>query len=116
MLRAGGLAVDRALAVSPDLARAYDLARDVWRTGDPARAPLANNVPLDRDLARRRADIAALKREVGACRTQGAIMPVSAMEGNFTWTCDKGTIAGRVQRAPTPALSLQVLSFAKGAQ
>ncbi|MCD2316128.1 beta-lactamase family protein [Sphingomonas sp. IC-11] len=110
-LRQAGLADERALPVSTDLARAYDIARDVWKRGDPARAPLANNVALDRDLARRRKDIVELKERVGACRTDAPIMPISAMEGTFTWTCANGNVAGRVQRAPTPALSLQVLSF-----
>ncbi len=109
-LRGAGLA-DRAVPVSADLARAYDIMREVWRTGDPARAPLANNVVPDRDLARRRKDIADLKKKVGACRTDAAIAPISAMEGTFTWQCANGNVAGRVQRAPTPALSLQVLSF-----
>ncbi|ONF97496.1 serine hydrolase domain-containing protein [Sphingomonas jeddahensis] len=110
-LRQAGLATDRAVPVSADLARAYTIARDVWRTGDPAKAPLANNVVLDRDLARRRKDIADLRKQVGTCRTDAAIVPSSAMEGTFTWTCASGTVNGRVQRAPTPALSLQVLSF-----
>ncbi|MFL0412545.1 serine hydrolase domain-containing protein [uncultured Sphingomonas sp.] len=109
-LRSAGLA-DRTVPVSPDLARAYDIMREVWRTGDPARAPLANNVVPDRDLARRRKDVADLKKKVGACRTDAAIAPISAMEGAFIWQCANGKVAGRVQRAPTPALSLQVLSF-----
>ena len=99
------------MPVSDDLARAYGIAKQVWQRGDPARAPLANNVVLDRDLARRRTDIADLKKQVGTCRTDAAIVPVSAMEGTFTWPCANGAVNGRVQRAPTPALSLQVLSF-----
>lgn len=110
-LRRAGLANERELPVSPELARAYDIARDVWTRGDPARAPLANNVVLDRDLARRRKDIVDLKKQVGTCQTSAPITPVSTMEGRFRWTCTSGTVAGRVQRAPTPALSLQVLSF-----
>ena len=110
-LKQAGFAEARAVPVSADLARAYGIAKDVWQRGDPARAPLANNVVLDRDLARRRKDIADLKKQVGTCRTDAAIVPVSAMEGTFTWACAKGNVSGRVQRAPTPALSLQVLSF-----
>jgi D-alanyl-D-alanine-carboxypeptidase/D-alanyl-D-alanine-endopeptidase len=113
-LRKAGLAQERTVPVSADLARAYDIARDVWRRGDPGRAPLANNVVLDRDLARRRKDIADLKKQVGTCQTEASIAPVSAMEGSFTWACAAGTVNGRVQRAPTPALSLQVLSFTAG--
>jgi hypothetical protein len=39
------------------------------------------------------------------------IRPISAMEGTFVWACEKGRVAGRVQRAPTPQLSLQVVDF-----
>lgn len=110
-MRAGGLAAERAVPVSAGLAAAYEAAKTAWRAGDPERAPLAVNVLLDNDAARRRAEIAALKRQVGACAMGEPIMPVSAMEGSFVWTCQKGRVTGRVQRAPTPALSLQVLSF-----
>lgn len=110
-LRRAGLAVDRPVPVSADLTRAYDIARDVWRRGDPARAPLANNVLPDRDLTLRRKDIAELKKKVGTCQTNAPIVPISAMEGTFTWQCASGAVNGRVQRAPTSTLSLQVLSF-----
>jgi len=110
-IRAAGLAPDRPLPVARGLADAYQAARLVWRTGDPASAPLAVNVALDRDLARRRAEIAAIKADVGTCAAAEPIEPVSAMEGSFVWTCTKGKVAGRVQRAPTPGLSLQVIDF-----
>jgi len=112
-MRAAGLAAERPLPIAAGLAQAYDAARLAWRSGDPARAPLAGNVALDRDLARRRAEIATLKAKVGACPAAEPIVPVSAMEGRFTWTCAGGRIAGRVQRAPIPALSLQVLDFSE---
>jgi D-alanyl-D-alanine-carboxypeptidase/D-alanyl-D-alanine-endopeptidase len=111
-LRAAGMAAERTVPVSPELAQAYDAAKAAWRSGDPERAPLAVNVLLDRDATRRRTEIASLKAQVGACAVREAIVPVSAMEGSFVWACDKGRIKGRVQRAPTPTLSLQVLSFA----
>ncbi|KQT33697.1 penicillin-binding protein [Sphingomonas sp. Leaf412] len=113
-LRAAGLAPVRAVPVSPGLARAYAAAKVVWTAGDPARAPLAENVALDQDLARRRGEIAALKATVGVCAMAEPVVPVSAMEGSFAWSCATGKVAGRVQMAPTPALSLQVLSFAAG--
>ncbi|WEK42237.1 MAG: serine hydrolase [Candidatus Sphingomonas colombiensis] len=110
-LRAARLANDRLLPVSAGLADAYHAAKASWRSGDPASAPLAMNVPLDRDLSRRRSDIAALKTKVGACTMEEPIAPVSAMEGTFVWKCATGEVSGRVQRAPTPALSLQVIDF-----
>jgi hypothetical protein len=42
-------------------------------------------------------------------------MPTSAMEGRFTWTCAHGRLSGRVQRAPTPAVTIQALQFAPAA-
>lgn len=111
MLRNGGLAPDRAKEVSLDLSAAYRLAKSVWETGNPEAAPLAVNVALDRDLADRRADLAALRRELGPCDTNAAIRPISAMEGTFEWTCKGGVLAGRVQRAPIATMQLQVIDF-----
>lgn len=111
LLRNAGLAPDRAIEVSAGLASAYGFARSAWEKGDPEAAPLAVNVALDRDIADRRAELAALKREVGGCDTSAAISPISAMEGTFEWSCERGTISGRVQRAPITAIELQVLDF-----
>lgn len=110
-LRKAGLAPVRALPVSEGLAAAYAVAKTAWLSGDPEKAPLAVNVLLDRDAARRRADIAGLKDKVGTCAMAEPIVPVSAMEGTFVWNCASGKVAGRVQRAPLPELQLQVLSF-----
>ncbi len=110
-MKAAGLATPRADPVSPGLAAAYAAARAAWVDGGIERAPLAVNMLLDRTAALRRRDIAAAKAKVGACATDAAIAPISAMEGRFTWRCATGTITGRVQRAPTPDLSLQVIDF-----
>lgn len=110
-LRKAGLAPVRALPVSAGLAAAYGMAKAAWTAGDPQTAPLAVNVLLDRDATRRKADIAKLKAKVGQCAMSEPIVPISAMEGTFVWTCASGKVAGRVQRAPTPELSLQVLSY-----
>lgn len=110
-LREAGVAPVRTLPVLTGLAEAYDAAKAAWRSGDPETAPLAVNVLLDRDAPRRRADIAKLKALVGECKMAEPIKPISAMEGTYVWSCASGRVAGRVQRAPTPKLSLQVLSF-----
>ncbi len=110
-LRRAGAIPNRSAPVSSGLAEAYALAKAVWISGDPARAPLAGNVAMDRDLARRAKDIAELKAKVGACAMGEPVVPISAMEGTFSWSCAAGKVAGRVQRAPLAALQLQVISF-----
>lgn len=101
----------RTIAVSAGLGEAYEAARAVWRSGDIAKAPLANNLLLDKDAARWKSQIASLKAEVGACAASEAVQPLSSMEGRFTWSCEHGRVSGRVQRAPTKAVELQALEF-----
>lgn len=113
-LRREGAIPDRAIPVSAGLAMSYALAKSAWGAGSVEGLPLANNVAPDRDLDRRARDIAELKEAVGACDTSSAIVPISAMEGRFEWSCERGRVAGRVQRAPTADLQLQVISFAQG--
>jgi len=110
-LRAAGAAPVRSIPVSAGLAAAYDAARAAWTAGDATRAPLADNVLLDRDADRRRREIAEARATAGTCAMTEAIRPISAMEGTFEWHCERGHVAGRVQRAPSPALSLQVIDF-----
>lgn len=107
-----GTLEDRRIDPSIGLNAAYGAARAVWKTGAIGSAPLANNMLMDRDAPRWKILIDGLKKEVGACDMDEAITPVSAMEGKFVWTCEHGRIAGRVQRAPTPAVMLQALEFA----
>lgn len=111
LLREAGATISRTMPVSDGLSAAYAAAKTAWTAADPARAPLAVNVALDRDLARRKTQIAGLKGEVGTCAMSEPIKPISAMEGTFEWTCERGRIVGRVQRAPTLKLSLQVMDF-----
>jgi CubicO group peptidase (beta-lactamase class C family) len=114
-LKEAGAISPRAEPVSAGLAKAYEAARAVWRAGDVLAAPLANNVLMDRDAARWKSQLAGLKTEVGACKADEPIVPLSAMEGRFAWTCEHGRISGRVQRAPTPEMTLQALDFAPAA-
>jgi CubicO group peptidase (beta-lactamase class C family) len=110
-MKAAGLAERRPAAVSAGLSAAYAAASAAWVAGGVERAPIAVNVLLDRNALQRRREIAEAKAKVGTCATDAPIVPSSAMEGRFTWTCATGTITGRVQRAPTPDLSLQVIDF-----
>jgi hypothetical protein len=114
-LQKAGLLNDPALPVTPGLAAAYDSARAVWSGGDITVAPLANNMLLDDSAADWARRIADLKAEVGTCPAAEPIVPISAMEGRFTWRCERGRLTGRVQRAPTPQLTIQALQFAPAA-
>jgi len=110
-LQKAGALKTPALPVSPGLATAYEAARAVWKAGEINAAPLANNVLLDRDAAAWKTTLAGLKAEVGACAATEPIAPISAMEGRFTWICATGRVSGRVQRAPTPTITIQALEF-----
>jgi CubicO group peptidase (beta-lactamase class C family) len=102
---------DRTQPVSPGLSASYHAARAVWQTGTIEAAPLADNILLDRDSAAWKMAIASLKAAVGMCAASEPVTPVSAMEGKFTWSCERGRVSGRVQRAPTRALAIQALEF-----
>lgn len=111
-LQAAGVLDDRAVPVAPGLAQAYDAARAIWAKGDVEGAPLAMNFLMDRDAGRWKAELAGLKQQLGNCPGAEAIAPISAMEGFFTWSCEKGRLKGRVQRAPTQNVTIQALSYA----
>ncbi len=114
-LQKHGYLKDRPIPTSDGLAAAYDAARAVWRSADIRAAPLANNVLLDRSAAGWKKLVTDLKADVGTCRAEEPITPISAMEGKFTWNCTHGRVSGRVQRAPTPQLSIQALEFSAAA-
>lgn len=103
----------RASATSPRVEVGYATARAVWAAGriDDASDRLASNVLLDRDAAHWTAELARLRKEVGACAAAEPVKALSAMEGEFTWTCEHGRIDGAFLLAPTERASLQQLEF-----
>lgn len=109
--KAGALA-NRKLPASPGLTAAYAAAKAVWQRGDITAAPIANNVLMDHDRAAWAKMIGEVKAAVGDCAASEVIEPISAMEGRFTWNCSHGRVTGRVQRAPTPQMTIQALEFA----
>lgn len=111
-LNKAGALMDLPVPISAGLATAYEAARAVWRSGDIGSAPLANNMLMDRDTSAWAKLISGVKAEVGTCAASEPVKPLSAMEGRFTWTCSQGRVEGRVQRAPTPAVTIQALEFA----
>lgn len=112
-LRRAGAIPDRSVPVSAGLSAAYEVAKRGFQNASLEGLPLANNVALDEDLGRRRAAIMALRQKLGPCEMSSAITPISAMEGRFEWSCARGNVLGRVQRAPTSELLIQRLDFAE---
>lgn len=105
---------DYAAPVSPGVAEGYELARAIWGTGSVsgAKAGLAMNFLMDRDEPHWAAELARLKAQVGACGATEAVTPRTAMQGAFSWACEKGRIDGSFLLAPTRTVALQSLRFA----
>ena len=111
-LSRAGLAPPRGLPVSAALADAYRAAAAVYQAGhvEAAGPLLAMNFLMDRSPADWARDLAGLKLVLGACRTDAPITATGALEGRFTWRCDRGAINGELLLAPTrPAAAIQEL-------
>lgn len=100
---------------SPALKTAYAAAAAIFTQGTVTSASdlLAMNFLMDRDAEHRARDLAALKAEVGRCDTTAPIAPTGALAGDFTWTCEHGRVSGELLLAPTPAPSIQTLTFSR---
>ena len=59
-----------------------------------------------------RRKLAALKAEVGACRTDAPVKASGGLSGSFTWACERGRVAGTILLAPTPTAQIQELKIA----
>ena len=110
-LTRAGLAPRRTLPVSAALAEAYRAAGAVYRAGNvEAAGPLlAMNFLMDRSSADWARDLAGLKLVLGDCRTDSPITATGALEGTFTWSCQRGDINGELLLAPTRPASIQEL-------
>ena len=112
-LHKAGALIARTIPVSALLADGYAAAGRIYAAGDvlAARDRLAMNVLMDRDAAQWRKKIAAVKQEVGTCASDAPIVATGALAGRFTWTCERGRVAGTILLAPTPDAQIQELSF-----
>jgi D-alanyl-D-alanine-carboxypeptidase/D-alanyl-D-alanine-endopeptidase len=102
-------------ALSPALQTMLDAALRIYARGDVLAEPevLAVNFLPDREAALRNADIATLKRKVGACRAKPPYTSVSAMGGTFDLACERGKLKVTLLLAPTAPTTLQKLEFAE---
>ncbi|MEQ6335181.1 serine hydrolase domain-containing protein [Sphingobium sp. MK2] len=112
-LHKAGALIARTIPVSALLADGYAAAGRIYAAGDvlAARDRLAMNFLMDHDAAQWGKKIAAVKQEVGACASDAPIVATGALAGRFTWTCERGRVAGTILLAPTPDAQIQLLSF-----
>jgi serine-type D-Ala-D-Ala carboxypeptidase/endopeptidase len=117
LLKAGALGTVRDLPVSDSLRDAYRASGAMYAAGSiaPAREMLAMNFLLDRAEDGRARDIRKLKEQVGSCDVNSAIAPTGALTGDFNWRCERGTLKGTLQLAPTAPPQIQSLDLAVSA-
>ena len=88
---------------------------NLWQRWDDAQVAriAAVNFLLDAPTTQRRAEIDALKQEVGAGTDAGPVMPENWLRGQFNLTCARGTVGVFFTLAPTQPPAVQHLSFQK---
>ncbi len=113
MLNKAGLLPEPERPVSPALADAYAAARRAYREGDvlEIREKLAGNFLLDRSAADWSRDLAAIRKQVGACDRDMPVNARGAMSANFRWLCERGTVDGEILLAPTRPATIQKLQL-----
>ncbi len=72
---------------------------------------LAMNVLLDRDAARRNAEVTALKAKLGSCRAASPIRSANTLSGLLTFPCERGSLVAMVTLAPVTPVAFQTLEF-----
>ena len=112
-LHKAGALIARTIPVSALLADGYGAAGRIYAAGDvlAARDRLAMNFLMDHDATQWGKRIAAVKQEVGACASDAPVVATGALAGRFTWTCERGRVAGTILLAPTPDAQIQELSI-----
>jgi D-alanyl-D-alanine-carboxypeptidase/D-alanyl-D-alanine-endopeptidase len=112
-LHKAGMLKGRTTGVSADLANSYRAAVAIYKQGEIGAGGdvLAMNMLMDRDAAGWKRDLAELKGKVGDCDTTTPITASSAMEGQFTWRCATGRVAGSILLAPTVPTRIQTLKL-----
>ena len=112
LLETGGLQ-RRVLPPSPMLIEARERIVGLWNHWDDsqARALGAMNLLLDAPASQRRAEIEALKAQVGECAAPGPVLAENWLRGQFNLSCANGTVGAFFTLAPTQPPAVQHLSF-----
>jgi hypothetical protein len=113
-LKQAGALIARTVPVSALLADGYAAAGRIYAAGDvgAARDRLAMNFLMDSDRDSWAKTLTVVKDEVGACRTDAPVNATGNLSGSFTWTCEKGRVAGSILLAPTTTAQIQELKIA----
>jgi hypothetical protein len=112
MLGTGGLR-KRELPPTPLQTRMREHILNLWKHWDDAEAKsiAAMNFFLDAPSEQRRAEIAALKQEVGECASAGPVLPENWLRGQFNMKCANGSVGVFFTMAPTQPPAVQHLAF-----
>jgi hypothetical protein len=113
-LKQAGALIARTVPVTPLLADGYAAAGRIYDAGTVgvARDHLAMNFLMDGDVDSWAKKLAMLKGEVGACKTGASVTATGNLSGSFTWTCEKGRVAGTILLAPTATAQIQEFKIA----
>jgi CubicO group peptidase (beta-lactamase class C family) len=111
LARTGGLQ-PRSAQPSPALVEMRDaVTRLINRWDDPlADRIAAENLFLDQSKDRRRRALETIHAKVGACRVDGPFDVENALRGQWTLTCERGTLRAGITLAPTMPPLVQFLS------
>lgn len=114
MLKTGGLR-KRELPATPIQTQMRDHILNLWKRWDDGEAKriASMNLFLDAPVEQRKAEIAALKAEVGECSAAGPVLPENWLRGQFNMKCEKGTVGVFFTMAPTQPPLVQHLAFQK---
>ncbi len=116
LLDGTGALQPRRLPISRALAEARDSIAGLVRawSDDAAIRIAAGNLPLDRPLARRREELAALRTRLGDCRPEGDLTAENWLRGSFRMRCERGWLDVTFTLAPTAPPAVQHLTFWPG--
>jgi CubicO group peptidase (beta-lactamase class C family) len=112
-LHKAGVLKGRLIPVSASLAAGYRAVGEMYRAGsvEPARTLLAMNFLMDRSAENWARELAKVRGDLGACRTDSPVTPTGALSGTFRWQCDKGVLEGNVLLAPTDPAGIQAFRY-----
>jgi CubicO group peptidase (beta-lactamase class C family) len=112
LLETGGLK-PRTVPPSPEVTAARDAIFKLWSewSDSAANAIAADNLFLDRPANVRKNDIAAIKKEVGACQSPTDVEPENWLRGAFSMPCERGRVRVTFTLAPTQPPRVQYLAF-----